>query len=291
MSRLAYSYVVDAHGSFGHQAHLLTRALLRFGGAAPEEITAHLVNGTGDTVERSLGRLGIRTRRVEPFGHPYCNKIQQLATFDTADADHVVLLDTDTFVLSPLVLPRGDAILGKMVDAPNPPADVLRKVFAVAGLRMEPEQADVVAGPTARANFNGGLYVVPRRFVRLLSEAWARWAHWSLAHVAVFGPWAAHVDQVSFALAVAEQGLPVGKLPRRFNTPTHLGPQPAVETPLLLHYHDRVDGQGLLLPTGDPVVDGAVAAANAAIGSWISQTTRAGGGACRGTPPAAGCPR
>lgn len=265
---LAYSFVVDSDGALGYQSYLLARSLMTFGKVAPSQITAHLVEGTHPSVERTLRNLGVHTRSVKPFGHPYCNKIQQLESLRTNESDGVVLLDADTFALAPLTFPGGDAILGKMVDAPLPPIEIVAALFAEAGLPLEPDEADVIAGPTVRANFNGGLYVIPTSFIGLLYPAWTRWARWCLERPEAFGDWERNIDQLSFALAIAELSLPVQKLPRKYNAPTHLGAHPAPESPLLLHYHRHVDSQLLLLPTGEATIDRAIDMANAAIVQW-----------------------
>lgn len=263
-----YSFVVDKRGDLAYQGYLLARSLIAAGGVRPTQITAHLVEGVHPSVEHSFRSLGLATRWVPPFGHPYCNKIQQLPGLTGIASRRVVLLDTDTLVLAPLVFPDGDAIFGKMVDAPNPPLEVLTDIFAEATLRLELHQADVIPGATVRGNFNGGLYVVPVERVDAIHEAWARWARWCIERKERFGRWFVHIDQVAFALAAAELGLLLSELPRRYNTPTHLGPHAAAEAPQMLHYHRHVDPNMMLLPTGDATVDAAIGSANQMIMQW-----------------------
>jgi hypothetical protein len=264
-----YSFVVDAPGRYGYQAYLLTRSLIEFGGVSPDQISAYLVAGTDGAVDDALRAHSISTRWVEPFGHPYCNRLQQLACLTSIRSDWFVLLDTDMFAIRPLELPPGDEVVwGKMVDAPNPPVDILGSIYERAQLRMDEAEADVIAGQTVRGNFNGGLYVVPRRHLMPLADAWLRWARWSLDHIALFAQWHANVDQVSFALAVAELDLPIGTLGREFNAPTHLGPVTVSRTPAVLHYHQNVDDQLFLKPSGDPGIDAAVSMANETIRRW-----------------------
>ena len=236
------------------------------------QITANLVEGTARTIERSFDALGVRTQRIQPFpGHRYCNKIQQLRHLATTDATAVVLLDSDTFVTAPIAFGDADAILGKMVDWPNPPIDVLQEIFKQAGVRLESALADIKAEATARANFNGGLYVIPRDLIAPLHGSWEKWAHWCLASIELFQDWSTHVDQVSFALAVADLSLPTRTLPRTFNFPTNHGPVAATEQPIIVHYHNRMDDQLFLLSTGEPIVDEAIASANQAIRQWRSK--------------------
>jgi SAM-dependent methyltransferase len=265
---IEYSFVVDAPGQFGYQAYLLSHSLIELGAVEPRDIKANLVSGTHPSVERALRDLGVRTSWVEPFGHPYCNRLQQLPGLAGSTAERVVLLDTDMFLTRRLDPPSDHAILGKMVDAPHPPLEILRLIFEQAGLPAEPAESDVLVDASVRANFNAGLYVVPRAMLTELSEAWPRWARWSLERISLFDRWHNNVDQVAFALAVAELGLPVSTLPREYNVPTHLGPVTVFDAPILLHYHRHVTDQLLLKPTGTAMVDVAVDLANAAIVRW-----------------------
>ena len=103
---------------------------------------------------------------------------------------------------------------------------------------------------------------------RAADRAWTRWARWSIEHLELFGAWSIHVDQVAFALAVAEQSFPIEELPREFNSPTHHGDIGQATAPRLVHYHRHVDSQWLLLPSGDGVIDAALETANTAIRRW-----------------------
>lgn len=266
--RVHYSFVVDAPGRFGYQAYLLARSLIELGAVPADGISAHLVAGTDGTVEQLLHGLGIATHWVEAFGHPYCNRLQQLPHLANVDADQLVLLDTDLFAIRPLEMPPDGVIWGKMVDAPHPPLEILQAIYQRAAVRLDEAEADVIPGGTARGNFNGGLYIVPKGLLASLASAWTRWARWSLHQIELYGQWHANVDQVSFALAAAELDLPIGRLAREFNTPTHLGPLAMGGTPALLHYHRNMDGQLFLRPSGEQKVDAAVGVANEAIRSW-----------------------
>lgn len=270
--RLHYSFVVDCHGPFAYQGYILARSLLEFGGASPTQITVNIVKGTEPAMVEPFLDLQLNVAAITPFpGHPYCNKIKQIASVVDAEADTIVLLDSDFFVLRPLVFNGPTGIRGKIVDRPNPPAPVLERIYKRAGVRLTLATVDLGLETTAAANFNGGLYVVPRQWLGPLHDGWLRWAHWCLSNIHLFERWAVHVDQVSFALAVTELGLPVLGLDRRYNCPTHLGNVAAMrEPPIALHYHRHVDDNFLLRMTGSEVLDEAITAANAALARWRS---------------------
>ncbi|MEO8134669.1 MAG: class I SAM-dependent methyltransferase, partial [Betaproteobacteria bacterium] len=265
-----YSFVVDGDGPFGYQAYVLSRSLMELAGVEPFRITACVLEDAHPSIAATLRSLGIGVERVAPFGDPYCNKIQQLPKLVDVGASRVVLLDTDTFVLAKPDFPPGNAVLGKLVDAPNPPIATLVNIFAEAKLSLRPALSDVVPGPTVEGNFNGGLYVLPTANIPEIHAAWAHWARWCLARPDLFADRVINIDQVSFAMMIADIGLATEALPRRFNTPTHLGPIANAEPPVMLHYHRSVDTQLLLLPVGDSTLDAAIASANRVIVGWRS---------------------
>jgi hypothetical protein len=269
--RLHYSFVVDSIGPFAYQGYLLARSLIECGGVHPTAITANLIKGTLPAIDDSFRALGIHTRCIQPFpGHPHCNKIQQLEHLATADADAVVLLDADTCVMAPLPLDGMHEVLGKIVDSPNPPLEVLEAIYANARICLETTETDIIPGTTARNNFNGGLYVIPTAATSCLHQAWRHWARWCISNVGIFRTWSRHIDQVSFALSVADLRLSSKSLPRTLNFPTHLGGVSAEAPPAVLHYHRHMDDERLLLPTGNPIVDAVVAEANSSIRRWRS---------------------
>jgi len=263
-----YSCVVDGAGPYPYQATLLVRSLIELAGVAPGEIVAHIVTGADPAVARELGRHGVATRSVAPFGHPYCNKLQQLRHLAERPADRTILLDTDIFALRPLDLPASDAIQGKIVDVALPPLRVIRGIAAEAGLEIPPARTDLRGEETVAGNFNGGLYVIPGPLLAPLADGWERWARWCLERLPLFESWTAHVDQIAFAFAVRELGLPIAPLGRAWNMPTHQGPADVEEPVRLLHYHRHVDEDLELRPTGGPGVDAEIARANEAIRRW-----------------------
>ena len=208
-----------------------------------------------------MEQLGCHVVPISPFpGHKYCNKLQQLAPLLKRSFDEVVLLDCDIVVLEDLPAAT-DGVLAKPVGMPNPPLPVLEKLFDAAGLPLRIMPTDIHGEPTAWANANGGVYVLPRDVTEVLSQAWPRWAHWCLERVDVFGQWAAHVDQVSLALTVAAEEIPYTPLDRRWNFPTHVPQASELDRePAVLHYHRAVTNQQQLLP-----IDAELPGANAAI--------------------------
>jgi len=265
MRRRLYSAVVDPVGSFPMEAARLVWSLTERAGVSRDSVVLHVVGDPEPSVRRGLEELGVELVRVDPFpGHAYCNKIQQLEPLSRRDFDDVVLLDCDLVVLEEPPPAAGRA-LGKPVDYSNPPVEVLRGIFAAAGVPLDLATGDIDGGVTARANVNGGVYVIDRCVFSSLADAWRRWAIWCVDRIDLLAGMSQHADQVSFALAIASQQVPFEELPRRFNVPTHV-PQPAHLDcePAILHYHRALDDRRLLHPvTGLSRVNQVISEVNA----------------------------
>ena len=226
------------------------RLLLVFAGVSePPEWATPLRRGGLDvgTVSRFDGRS------------PHCNKIEALRFAATRTAGAVVVTDCDmAFLEDPLGFPyRDDAISAKAVDRSNPPLRVLDAVLSEAGL-PKPETTRIAAKPWQRTyvgNCNGGLTIVGSSVVARLSEQWAFRARWLLDRRESLEAWAVHVDQVAMLLSVIDLGLDVVPLGTRHNFPMHRRPPLFPRKPAALHYHDRVDRNGDLIPIGRSAVD------------------------------------
>ncbi len=279
-----FACVVDAHPRFHLEALRWFATLTEVAGVDATDLVVHAVGSGPSEVLDHLRDAGVVVRTVEPFDarSPHCNKIAGALRLAQDRVDGTaVLSDTDVVILED---PRGlavtlGAIAGKTVDAPVPPIDVLRSVFDAAGIEP-PAAVPLPWGPdqwTVAGNYNGGLYLVPAAQLAPLADTWARWARWLLDRSALLEQWTVHVDQVAMALALAAEGIGTDRLDVRWNTPTHdlTRIPPDAPAPSVLHYHQCVDADGLLRPTGSAAVDRQIAVANAAVATvWRSAAPR-----------------
>lgn len=272
---LAVSFVVDDQPKFRLQAFNLLATLLGSATVSAEAVHVHLVGDHPPNYVHFLAGLGVVVIPTKPYGaaaSPYCNKLTQLRSKALAAADHVALLDADVAVTTNLSreLP-GPGVRGKIVDTAAPPLPTFRALLRTAGLPRNAATAPAGFGPgeTLAANLNGGVTLLDRQTLAAVGPRWLKWTHFTLENARLLGPYAKHADQVGLALALIDLGLPPGRLPDRLNFPTHL--RPASYRPehdqdaALLHYHHRLDDDGLLTPLGLPRVDDAMARANALI--------------------------
>lgn len=261
-----YSAVVDPRAEFILQAQRLVWSLRNLAGVPGEQIVLHIAGNLDKSARASLERLEVALVEVEAYpNHPWCNKLQQLTPLADREFDEVVLLDCDMVVLRP---PRETkkAILAKPVDFGNPPMRILEGLFGDARLELQRTHSTFRNEETARANANGGLYVIPASSFAALSRAWRYWATWCLGKKESFGEYWKHIDQVSFAMAVCSESLEFEELDVEFNFPTHTAiPAHFDCSPAIIHYHRAVDSQqNLVSVQGLPQVNATINQINVA---------------------------
>ena len=273
------SVVVDWLDAHPYQAEVLLTTLEEIAGIPRQRMVVQCTDRVSGEVVREFRRRGHVVVVIEPYlDRTYCNKIAQLdhfltpASFD-ADAQGVLLLDLDIAVLAPLDIPDGEVVCGKVVDGPNPPLGDIGQVFAKAGVALpEAIACDWRArGETVATNLNGGVLYIPRRQVAVVRERWRHWAAWMYADPAALPAARKHIDQVSFALTLAENEVPWCRLPTHWNFPGGHDRTPSLdprEQVRVLHYHSwGLDDAGLVKPTyaQTSVLDEGVAKVNAVI--------------------------
>lgn len=256
--RAVYSFVVDAGPTFAYQGWHLAKSLCRRCAAEPGAVHVQFTDAVASDTVAAFAACGYRLHALQRFGDGrWCNKLAQLPNLLPEAFDVAVLLDTDTIAVGDLrPFLRADAVLGKVVDFPNPPLAVLRELYRLAGGRDQPEtiRTDAVDTPTLLGNCNGGVYAVPRPLAEGFSAEWRRWASWLFEHGEPLRQAGRmkNVDQVGAALAFLRSGIPFAALPANANYFVHLraghGSLDPTRPIALLHYHDALDPAGLLDP-------------------------------------------
>ena len=283
-----YSMVVDWVGAHPYQAEILLFTLQEYGGVPADAITVQCTNRVSDEVRRAFRQQGYRVVGIAPYlDGKYCNKIAQLdclveeaaqdgrAPGGGGQTDGVFLLDLDLAVLAPLDIAEPNAVCGKILDRDNPDLPTMENIFAVAELPLPPvvpsDWAD--CSETIATHFNGGFLYVPQQHLAPMRGAWRRWAEFLFNRPQLFADRSQkHIDQVSFAMAVASTNAPHRQLSSNWNFPCHEQHEhryfDASERLVALHIHDCLDEFGLIAPkiSGYAAVDEAVERLNAAIG-------------------------
>jgi SAM-dependent methyltransferase len=276
---IGFSFVVDEDPMFAYQGWHLAHSIIERLHAAPSSIFVQFTAQVDLRTVDIFKSLGCTTTRIKRFGDgKYCNKLAQWnAELRASHFKQFIFLDTDTiFVGNCLDELRSDVIGAKIVDLANPPIDILEELMHAAGFGELPSVCRVDASEelTYFANSNGGFYSIPRQFAEVLFESWRRWALWLLDHSEPLrkADKTAHIDQVSFCMAVHETGLPFQFIPSNLNYFVHFAGRRHYYDPAkpisLLHYHNQsVNVVGLLEPawTVTPAEKQAIEQANSQI--------------------------
>ena len=273
-----FSCVVDDDPRFHFDALRWFATLTGVAGVSSSDLVVNCVGSQSSRALEYLRLAGVGVREIRRFdaSSVHCNKIAGALAL-TAEADDVVVLtDTDVVVLEDVrqigVPPR--TVGFKTVDGPNPPLDVLRRVFDDASIPYPPAVSfdwwfDNPGEETFETNANGGLYVLRGDLLNELAPQWADWARWLLRRRGILSSWEAHVDQVAMALTLASMQVDPLLLGVRWNFPSHVLEwiPNEVPTPAVIHYHRHVADSGMLGYVGVPAVDEAIGRANKAIGA------------------------
>lgn len=277
-----YSMVVDRAPLHPYQAGILLFTLERFGCVPREAIVVQCTDRVSTEVRDTFEANGYAVSTLRPYlDGKYCNKIAQLdhlVADQPEGSDGVFLLDLDIAVAGRLDIADPGVVWGKPVDAASPPLPALEKVFAAAGVALPPTLACdwPNRGESIATNFNGGFLYIPATGLAALREAWRGWAEFLFSRPEIFDPPSArhHIDQISFAMALAAERTPYRHLATNWNFPCHnakaLPPRlyDAKEGLRVVHYHDCLDEFGLVAPRlqGFAPLTAALDTVNAAIG-------------------------
>jgi hypothetical protein len=249
-------------------------------GIRPARIYLHHVCELPTRIAQLCALLGVNTQAIAPFNaqNPYTNKIRQCAT-DFGAVESVVLTDVDLVFASPP--PFGEiqgVVSGKLVDMPNPPLELLQEIFSAAGIspiqtcsNAYINQGEEIAFETILGNFNGGMYIIPRKQLAQCGERWSHWAHWLASNASKLRQWERNVDQIAFCLTVNEGKMHARILDDRWNFPTHVRIPTLRAEPYAFHHHALLDDDLNLLPVSDPESQTAMQRVNRAIQDFRQQ--------------------
>ncbi len=264
--RCIYSFVLDGNSKFARQAHVFLKTLLATG-VASKDVIAHVTPSVGSEGYELIKAYDISSYFIEPLlDGTYCNKIAQLDFLIDLQPDVAILCDTDlAFLEDPALLALESSIRAKVVDIANPPWERLEQIRLNLGIKKEPRAilTSCDNSLTYSTNCNGGLYIIPGRLLERLGRQWLIEATVLYHNISWLGDWSAHVDQISFAMAMLRLGLDVEQIPISCNFPYHLADTFRSNcSPRIIHYHSQIDALGLLAPVKDPLAWRSASAVN-----------------------------
>ena len=270
-----YSCVVDSGTVSACQLKIWVSSLRYLAGIPASRICVHVV-GENLPVEEFLREHGVRFVRVERFGDgKFCNKLTQCTSPLFLDSDFVFLTDCDMAFLEPLDdCANYGAVVGKIVDMPNPPLPILQHLFKILNVK-QPSILDTLNGKSFSNNFNGGLYGIPFGFMGQLGKFWQYYSLELLNSVRIkklLGFYVKHIDQLAFSLAINYTQIPTINLPLEYNFPLHIFKKSLENNPTshlknrvfnikAIHYHNCVNSNFLQI-TGNSSIDLAISTVN-----------------------------
>lgn len=258
-----FSCVVDNKPLFKAQAYIFVTSLLELLQVEPENIFVHTTHRTGEEFYKWLENKKVNIVEIAPFSENnlYCNKLQQLSTFENReDFDYVFLMDCDTAILTLEGLQLTEEVYAKPVDFPNPPSNILKNIYKEAGVIYIPFKSSFPLNNDSETeinNCNGGVYIISSKFLKKLAPKWKDYALWGINNASLFTPkYCKHADQVSFGLAMASLDEKLTHLPIEYNFPTHISKDLLPNTsPKIIHYHGCIDEHMRLKTVGLPIID------------------------------------
>ncbi len=277
--KIKYSCVIDNATIFQTQAFIFVKSLL-YNQIEPSDVFVHTTKSETDDFLGWLTETGVNVLEVAPFDerNKYCNKLTQLATFQNIDDfDYVFLMDCDMAVVNLDGLELKEDVYAKVVDFPNPPAEILKAIYKKVGFQFAEIQTTFAlegSNVTDVNNCNGGLYIISKEGLNKIAPHWIKWANWSIENADLFTEnYSKHADQVGFALAMAETNFSLNHLDISWNFPIHVSKHmlPNIE-PNIIHFHSQLDNHMKLKPIGLSNVDMAVNKVNSLITDFLSSS-------------------
>jgi len=158
---------------------------------------------------------------------PHCNKL--VPFLEQQSSDYVLVTDADLyFVANPVGLIADSAIQAAPNNHCNPPGHVFRDLFRHAGLEHAYKPGVSLMGgssghrETYLNNISAGIVCMPSATAASFAPTWLAKVRWLIENRGLLGPWAIHVDQVGFALAMAERNEQVLFFPPQTNIILHM---------------------------------------------------------------------
>jgi hypothetical protein len=252
------------------KAYNLVLSVRKMGGPmADTPVIVHFVEDVRPDYRTQIEGLGAEVRVVEPYGSRYrfSNKMRMFDLFEEDWFDALVAIDCDVIFTGDISEHfRTDAVSIVPAGQDHLSADQWLDLYAM--FEIEPPEKSCVMRVTGQRTFpyyNTGVMSIPRELGPRVLEAWTRYLA-RMDRVHEVWPNVVHENQISFALAIAEEALPIRELPVSLNLSAGVPPARAfnheIEQPYVVHYHKAVDDRGFILASSIRRANGAIDAFN-----------------------------
>jgi sulfotransferase family protein len=254
--------VTENTPKFLGQALRLVQSIRWLGGElAQSRVVVGAVEQIDRRARRALESLGAEVRIVARFHgrNPPANRLQIFDELRGGSERHLLILDCDTIVVrDPLPSLLREVFQAKITPFPTVTHEVFERLFRHFGLPL-PAKTFVTgySGTPTIPYFNAGVLSIPQALAERLAPEWKRYNARLADDPALAAPCEKHIHQAALALALAATGMPVREAGAELNYQVNATEFPAPRgyaeiDPVIIHYHDRVNSEGLLLPVPFP---------------------------------------
>ena len=260
---VVFGCVAEPTPRFYGQALRLLQSIRWFGGAlAGADVFVCFVGEPDPDRRAELEALGAQVRLVELFSplNRYSNKVRFFELPELARYETAVLLDCDVaLVQDPTPYLAQPALQLMLADLPTVPSARLAWLCERFGLAAPaPSYRTTCSQEPTIWYCNTGVMIMPTAWIGRVLPRWREYIMALCAEPELLDPPFNHCNQAAMALTYLADPLPFAELPVAMNFPLHqTGRRPSEamlrEDPVILHYHDRVDADGLLLPVPYPL--------------------------------------
>jgi Uncharacterized protein conserved in bacteria len=254
--------VTEDNPKYLGQALRLVQSIQWFGG---ELAQARLIVGAVEHIDpgarRALEALGAEVRIVPRFDsrNGSANRLQLLNELRDGIEKNIFMLDCDTLVVrDPLPLLRRDVFQSKIAPLPTVTHEVFERLFKHFHIDLPARTFTTgYTGTPTIPYFNAGVFTISADLAGRLVPEWRRFNALLAAEPALVAPCEKHLHQAALALALAVSGVPVEEMGPELNFQLNMTQFPAPPgyldvDPFIIHYHELVDDDGLLLPCPFP---------------------------------------
>jgi hypothetical protein len=259
---VVFGCVAENNPKYLSQALRLVQSLRWFGGTLSDaEFICCVVDGVGPAFQRALERFGAKVRAVQRFhpANPNSNKLRFLEMLETGSFETVVLLDCDTIIVQdPAAYLQADTLQARMAGYPTVRAEVFATLFSHFQLPLPTEEYRcAVSGDPTIWYCNAGVLIFPRDILRNFFPVWRGFTIDLCNQRALLKDLGNFCEQASLTLAYFKNPVPFSELPLELNCPIpEDSPRvmDAVKTcdPVIIHYHNRTDRDGLIISNSNP---------------------------------------
>ena len=218
--------VVDESPVFKYEFLIWTMCLHKYIDSNRFDFKVYFINNVPKDLNEFAKAHNVEVVVVEPFSleSPHCNKILPYLDQQNATYDHVIVTDSDLYIVEDFstFLNEHDIRLAPNNNN-NPPISVFHSVFSELGIEGQLRGGvSLFKGKNGSResylnNNSGGITILPKKYFPIFGEQWKKWALFLIENRSLLGQWKVHVDQVSMAIFLEKNQIDINFLPPQLN--------------------------------------------------------------------------